>query len=449
MGVMTHVTAHDACGHAVADWLADPVPRSFPFDVVLREIQTTGKHFLPQELLARLGQARAACPACPVGDDGAELLLAFLDCALDKRDGRYRYQSYLGLPLLDALLHGPRHRIGPAELVSLLVADALRYELRARHGTVATLPGERPDETARRKRLRYGLRLMDRHTPSRWRAEPGPDVKRVSGAGVPDPELAAAVDALAPPAGAEAGLRIELSMQPVYVLHDEYLFVRVLQSYETVFTALVGEVREARELLWRERPGEAAAALTGAAGHLDRAGLLFSLLATMRVEAFRRFREYTVGSSAIQSERYKTFECLCGSPQEERRRSPAFGSVPDVAAPSADEDRDSITTAYLAARERQAFAPAQWEALNAALTRLEHAHQHWKTAHHRLAARMIGEAGGSGYTAGVSYLADCLGNRLFWRLGERYLPMSRPGGRPGVSGPASGGPPPPAGGAPR
>jgi tryptophan 2,3-dioxygenase len=59
-----------------------------------------------------------------------------------------------------------------------------------------------------------------------------------------------------------------------------------------------------------------------------------------------------------------------------------------------------------------------------ALTKLEGGHQRWKATHHSLAARMLGEAQGSGYTAGVPYLRKCLDNRLFWRLGD-YLDGSK------------------------
>jgi tryptophan 2,3-dioxygenase len=54
--------------------------------------------------------------------------------------------------------------------------------------------------------------------------------------------------------------------------------------------------------------------------------------------------------------------------------------------------------------------------LDAAVVELERRHQRWKTTHFRLAARMLGDAAGSGYTAGVPYLRQCLENRLFWRL---------------------------------
>ncbi|MGK4581845.1 tryptophan 2,3-dioxygenase [Kitasatospora sp. HPMI-4] len=413
---MMRDTPLDGALAAVNGWLRDPERELFPFDAVLHEIQTSGKHFLPGRLAAELDRARAACR------DGAPLLRAFLDCALDKRDGRYSYRSYLCLPLLEDLLDAPRPRGASTELVGLLVADALRYELAADRDGPATLPRGRPDATVRHKRLRYGLRLLNGYAPAGAEAL---DVDRLSHADGPDlPELEKVLDSPAAQADPVVAQRLALSMQPVHVLHDEYLFLRVLQSYETVFAALVGSARQARDLLRRGRPEGAVAALTEAAGQLDRTGLLFSLLATMDIGGFRRFRRYTEGSSAIQSARYKRFECLCGRPREDRWSSPAFGSVPSVAEQTA-ADPDTISLAYLAARESKAFTAAQWSALDTALARLEHSHQHWKATHHSLAARMIGEATGSGYTSGVPYLDDCLGNRLFWRLGERYLPVSR------------------------
>ncbi|MGE7436486.1 MULTISPECIES: tryptophan 2,3-dioxygenase [Kitasatospora] len=427
---MMRDTPSDSALTAVNGWLSDPEPELFPFDAVLREIQTTGKHFLPGPLATALEGARALCRSGAVPGDacGGSVLRAFLDCALDKHDGRYSYRSYLCLPLLEDLVRGPRPRVAGTELVGLLVADALRYELAADRDPPATLPQGRPDATVRHKRLRYGLRLLSGYAPA---GSEKADVDRLSHArGSELPELEKVLDSMAPQVDPVVGRRIALSMQPVYLLHDEYLFLRVLQSYETVFTALVGCARQARDLLGRGRPGGAVAALTEAAGQLDRASLLFSLLATMDIGGFRRFRQYTEGSSAIQSEQYKRFEWLCGSPREERRLSPAFGSVPSVAEQAA-ADPGSISLAYLAVRESKSFTAEQWSALDAALARLEHSHQHWKATHHSLAARMIGDAAGSGYTAGVPYLDDCLGNRLFWRLGERYLPVSRePARRP-------------------
>jgi hypothetical protein len=49
----------------------------------------------------------------------------------------------------------------------------------------------------------------------------------------------------------------------------------------------------------------AASLLRDSASALREAGPLFSLLATMPVESFRLFRQFTEGASAIQSRGYK------------------------------------------------------------------------------------------------------------------------------------------------
>lgn len=134
----------------------------------------------------------------------------------------------------------------------------------------------------------------------------------------------------------------------------------------------------------------------------------------MRPEAFHGFRDYTQGASAIQSEQYKRFEVLCGLPTPARMNSPAFENVPAVRAEAAwQRQPDTLTSAYLQA------SPDAQRLLDPALAGLEAAHQKWKTAHHSLAARMLGDAHGSGYTAGVPYLRDNLDNRLFWQLNGR------------------------------
>jgi tryptophan 2,3-dioxygenase len=143
--------------------------------------------------------------------------------------------------------------------------------------------------------------------------------------------------------------------------------------------------------------------------------LLFRVVATMRAEAFHTFREFTQGASAIQSEAYKRFEIACGHPMTERLRSDAFGNVPAVRAEALAGAGD-LSSAYLAARAACHPGRPDWARFDAALVELERRHQRWKTTHHRLAARMLGEAAGSGYTAGVPYLRQCLDNRLFWQL---------------------------------
>ncbi|HEX6521660.1 MAG TPA: tryptophan 2,3-dioxygenase family protein [Streptosporangiaceae bacterium] len=216
----------------------------------------------------------------------------------------------------------------------------------------------------------------------------------------------------------DAALRIAVSVLPVYMLHDEYLFIRVLQASEATFVTLADHLQSAIQYVRAQDAERARAAVIAASQCLSQGGRLFSILATMSVDSFRRFRQFTEGASAIQSEHYKRFELLCGVPSAQRMASAAFSNVPPVQ-DEARRDPQTLTRAYLDARSQGRFDAAEWESIDAALDELEETHQRWKKTHFRIAERMLGDVGGSGYTAGVPYLRELLDNRLFWAIPER------------------------------
>ncbi len=395
-----------------------PPNAEFPYQLIARTVQLVGKHFLPPRLLDELALLR--------DEHRHESLLAdFLCCVLDKHDDAYRYSSYIAFPLLAPLVAGEAPRLRPVHLAGLLVADAIRFELGALHSWHDRLPERRPGAAMVRKRARHGLRHLVRSgqmvsSPELFElADHIDDAQRAS-------EL---LDVLPAPETADVALRLDASVLPVYVLHDEYLFIRVLQSYEAVFTALIGYVRDARNALRSGQPKQAAARIADATNCLDSAGQLFSLLATMSNVAFRIFRQFTEGASAIQSEHYKKFELICCAPPLNRLRSAAFDNVPLVQA-EAQAKPDTIAGAYLGELAADRLSPAEDRALLHAVAELEHSHQRWKATHHSLAARMLGDAPGSGYTVGVPYLRACLDNRLFWQLEA----VARTKGVPDVAG---------------
>jgi tryptophan 2,3-dioxygenase len=216
----------------------------------------------------------------------------------------------------------------------------------------------------------------------------------------------------------DAALRIAISVLPVDVRHDEYLFIRVLQASEATFVALADNLQIAIQGIRTKDVERIRAAVIAASSCITQGGRLFSLLATMNAESFRHFRQFTEGASAIQSEHYKRFELLCGVPSAQRLASAAFINVPPVQ-DEARSDPETLTRAYMNARSQGWFGAADWESIDAALDKLEETHQRWKTTHFRIASRMLGDARGSGYTAGVPYLQELLDNRLFWAIPER------------------------------
>ncbi|MGW4684979.1 tryptophan 2,3-dioxygenase [Streptomyces sp. NPDC004244] len=393
----------------------------FPYEAVIRHLRAVGKHFLAPRILEALAECRGVLSAqtpqtsgAPGATGSATTLARFLDVVLDKFDDRYDYPSYTALPLLRRFgaqapgdweaLRRRRDRT-----VLLLLADLIGFERRVLDGRPADPQGMLPTPLLLNKRLRLAARVME---PAALRVLDGA-VDPVSVATTPGRTPAGELaDAVLATATEEERLVLLASVQPVYVLHDEYLFLRVLQAFEATFTFMSATLDAAVGVLRGERPAEAAVLIASVADVLRESLPLFSLLATMQPESFQVFRQYTDGASAIQSEGYKTFESYCSTPARARLDSPAFTSVPGV--------RDEV----LAGRET---VQGTWEdvisigwlsepdaaAVRAAARQLEAVHQRWKQTHYRLAVRMIGHRTGTGSTEGVPYLASVIRNRLF------------------------------------
>ncbi|GAA0368639.1 hypothetical protein GCM10009541_08870 [Micromonospora gifhornensis] len=392
---------------ALTSWLSGPSePHSFPYSPVLAEFHRLGKHFVEKDFLALLDSARQAVAgrATTSGDAATRQLTDFLDVALDKWDGRYDYRSYLALRLLrltDDADDPPTVEAGDGRrtrdrLLVRLVADTLAFELAAAAHTTGLLPQGRPGPVLVAKRCRLGVRAV---APAMARL----GVIEAVGAGTPATTTAGLL-AVARELVCPGDPSLRLSMLPVHVTHDEYLFIRVLQAYECIFAGVAEELRAAVAALAGDTPALAADRLGYAGDLLRTAGPLFSLLATMQPESFRTFRQYTEGASAIQSRSYKLVESLCRTPEVGRLDSVAYQSVPEVQArvrdgqPTVDQTyrravadgRLTGADAVLVARRMATFAGA--------LTQ-------WRRTHLRVAVRMLGARSGTGYTEGTPYLA--------------------------------------------
>jgi tryptophan 2,3-dioxygenase len=391
----------DVATSKVERWLGDADPLAFPYEPVLQEFLRVGKHFVADGLLKLLVQARAELAFGPGLYDSADFLRRFLDLALDKWDEDYDYRSYIGLSLLrlpdveDPLEDLPfvLHRRDRLHLH--LLADVLHFELAAADGRADVLPEMRPDARTVAKRCRLAgaaaAPALRRRFPSTRRAnDPGEfarDLCEVVRADMSDLERRT----------------LRLSVLPVYVAHDEYLFIRVLQLFENTFALLAVRLRGAVAALALRDAGSAIRCVRQAQEVLQESAPLFSLLATMQVESFRTFRTYTEGASAIQSRNYKIFESLCRRPDPERLNSAAYDSVPDVQL-RAREDTTTLDDAYAAATGAGWLNGPHRDELRAAMEAFAATVLRWRTTHYRLAVRMLGDRTGTGYTAGTPYL---------------------------------------------
>lgn len=378
-------------------WLPDPVPEKFPYDAVVRHFRDVGKHFVAPDVVGLLAEVRARLPALRGPWQHVRTLAMFLDTALDKPDERYDYPTYLAISLLQLPTVDEPADLAPFarsrcdRLTAQLVADALAFEIAVLDSTTTALPKMRPSADQVAKRCKHGLRAM-------W-----PAIRRQ----VLDGGLAETGDSVALAREVSSVVRadmsateqrdMELSALPVYTAHDEYLFLRVLQAFETTFALLAVQLQAVVTALASgdAGAGHAVRLLDGSAGVLAESAPLFSMLATMQVESFRTFRQFTEGASAIQSRNYKIVEALCRRPDPSRLDSAAFLSVPDV--------RARVLAGQVTLAD--AVAGVSDVSLDKAMDGFARALRRWRNTHYRLAVRMLGDATGTGYTEGTPYLA--------------------------------------------
>jgi len=417
---MMHVRARASCpvarpvaidavltpADAIAHWLSSRNAGDFPYDAVVAEFHRVGKHFVATELLEALAGVRALLPELRGSVASVRLLDRFLDGALDKWDGRYANPTYLALSLLplpavDGASHHQDQDMAAVErqhdrLFVQLIADAMRFELAAADGATELLPQLRPDTRTTAKRCRLGLQVV------------GPAAQRLG--------LAEGVDVADPVAGARRLLAnladdlslaerrtLQLTMLPVSLVHDEYQFIRALQSFEATFALIAAQLQAAVRALSDGDAALAARCLLVAERALHEAAPLWSLVATMQIEAFQTFREFTEGASAIQSRNYKLVESLCRQPDPARLDSAAYHSVPEVRQ-RVLAGQVTLDEAFQAARSDGRLSSGDVAELEEAMREFAATLQRWRRTHHGIAVRMLGERTGTGYTEGAPYL---------------------------------------------
>ena len=365
-------------------WLKDRDPTRFPYDAVTTAYLRTGKHFVGEDLLRGLIQARQALAEAPDPNGGSELLRRFLRSALDKCDGTYEYASYIGLPLLpipsvddppEQLPHALRRR---DRLLVQLIADLLEFELAAADGRADQLPKMRPDPRTSAKRYRLAMHAA---APALRRLGMSSQVSDT------DPERCAR--------------QMCTAVEPEQSVLDR----RILQLFEATFALIAVQLRGAVHAMAGQDGATAAGCVDVAQATLRESAPLFSLLATMQVEAFRMFRDLTEGSSAIQSRNYKIMESLCCRPETARLESAAYRSVPEVQR-QVLAGHATLDDMFTSACTGGWLDPAGRIELTAAMEAFAETVLRWRTTHYRIALRMIGKRSGTGYTEGTTYLKE-------------------------------------------
>ena len=394
----------------LAHWRGGSEEREFPYRSVVEVYRCHGKHFVPEALHAELRRVRTEAQDSMLHD--------FLNTALDKPDGTYDYGSYLALPLLafpdedESVSLGECQHLRDVHYVRLL-ADLLRFELQALDGTTEFLPEMRPTPELSKKRIHGIVRAL---RPALERLA----MPALSGDGDLAPREICRV--LTERFSPSDELRMLLSMLPVDRLHDEYLFLRVLQGFELSFAWMVVHLKCALNS-FNDGAEEVVIRIRCAEEMLRESNLLFSVLHTLRGEAFRTFRQFTEGASAIQSRSYKLIESLCTLPEAARLDSAAFHFVPDL------RERVKQRPVHLEGALQQAWSRGTYdretcERIATSLESFAQTFSTWRTSHLATARVFLGEATGTGYTEGVPYLAQGVHQPVFRNLDLETWPQA-------------------------
>lgn len=385
-------------------WVEKPMPTAFPYSSTVDEVRRRGKHFIDPTVLDALDNARRRAlsgASCGLGD---AFLEKFLNVVLDKYDGRYDYLTYTALPLLEHVRPKLADDAAP-ELVQhvhdmtvcSIIGDALRFELNQLEGGKSFLPELPPDAELVERRMKFALRSIqpslarlgfesvDETVPTRPHAEKAARFCRTQ-------QLA------------HSEFILDVSMMPVYVVHDEYLFIRILQALDTTFASVCCLLRGALRA-FDEEPARVPDFVLAGNAILDEGLKHFLTLSTMQKDSFSTFRQFTSGASAIQSINYKTMESLCRNPDKERLESLAYSSVPALQQ-CLRNGGESLDAKFARMRALPGADPALLDSLEKALCALSETMTRWRHSHYGIAKKFLGDGSGAGtgHTEGTPYL---------------------------------------------
>ncbi|WP_387691353.1 hypothetical protein [Photorhabdus sp. RM71S] len=371
---------------------------TFPYQDVVRMYHKTGKHFVPEYFIELLNITRKEY--AKLNREEIEQVTRFLNVLLDKYDGTYDYRSYLALELLNM----PDDQTGIKayseaqshidRMTLLLTADLLKFELGGLE-TEENFRHQLPERTLVEKRCAMALKAV---TPYVQRAK----LSYISSEYVIESakHFIAAVEQRKTHNDEQMLMTTNL---PVYLIHDEYMFIRVLQTFEYTFSWIAVGLREAIEAC-ADSPSQTSILVESCEKKIKEAIGFFHLLSSMRAESFKVFRAYTEGASAIQSRNYKRIESLCRQPDEDRLNSIAYGSVPEVQEKLLARP-NNLDLALSQAQQSGRFNSNDFGEVKQAMKSFATTLKRWKQTHYGLAMKMLGEGSGTGYTEGTPYLA--------------------------------------------
>lgn len=402
---------------------------SFPARAVLRHMHQVGKEFAEADVLAELTAVQEEVFALPGSKESAEgaLLRESLYMLLDKHLGYYDYLSYTGTHIVTKLTIAPdlddaEHRAERIAHVIWLLCDVARFECR----TLLGLEDRFPDllSTERNRKLRVlnalkAIKVFAEHTDrvqlpmehgeltAAWQEEVRSGVALHKNIGIFALEYISRIEIQFKPELLEL---FELSMMPVWTIHDEYMFIRILQVFEILFNITIKGFEAAQAALQAKRPEQAAPVMRELAAIYAASTATFRVLTTMTKESFSAFREYTDGASAIQSVQYKRVEAMAAHPAMPRLNSEAFRSVPML---KQEVEAGQVLVFEDLLRDTDGMDEQALDDLQDAMRELDKRFVAWKNMHYQIAVKMLGSKRGTGGSPGTPYLKMYMSMPLF------------------------------------
>ena len=383
---------------------------TFPYDAVLNAFRYKGKHFIENNVLQTLAKFRENKLLLAGKVSDVEQVHRFIDSALDKFDNRYNYVTYCCLNQLklptnsDVSIKFEDLQQERDHQIMGLVSDCLLHELDVAEGLFAYESKLKITGRALTKRLLMGLNSI-KCVLARNGIIADLNATDIF---IETRRICMQVQEILTD---QEQLTLKLSIQPGTLQHDEYLFLRVLQSFETNFAFMVEHMNTLQNMKKPDVPKINEVFSTACAIFKESRGL-FPLLASMRREAFHEFREYTEGASAIQSRNYKRIESFCRFPDDDRLNSLAYTAVPEVRRQIIDSPH-TFEDVFAMAQSRNRASQSSLDQLKFLIDQFEQHMIWWRHVHYKLAVKMLGEKPGTGSTEGTPYLKKIQNLKVF------------------------------------
>jgi tryptophan 2,3-dioxygenase len=225
------------------------------------------------------------------------------------------------------------------------------------------------------------------------------------------------------------------------VVHDEMLFIIVHQTHELWFKQILCELARSVSAIDAGQLAQACAALDRTTKIVRLLAEHMSVLETMPVAEFDRFRTALGTASGLESEQFRRLERLAGSMPSAARSEPEAGgsersasdsvrqafwrSLPEAHAPLAEPIRARADVGKLGA-ELAVWLDEPALELHRSLARAMLAFDRqlvlWRRQHFEMARRMIGDKLGTGGSSGATYLRSTMDRRFFpelWSVDSR------------------------------